>query len=313
MAENRASFSGHPEVSRRPRHDDVFDLSAEYRLDPLAYSYPPADSVNQAAVRRRGGAHRLPVPPNAVKGRAAVVAVAAGAVVAAGQAALDTNSNHSDEATAITLAGAQVPAVGPATTAEPQAAQFLGTPAGFVDQTSTDASTAPQVLNVAQPVTLGEFSNLLSKGQKYVQERAAAEAAKLRPLFVKFTQGTFTSGFGTRWGALHGGVDVAGPIGTPILAVADGEVISAGPASGFGMWVRLKHADGTVTVYGHIEQALVHVGQHVMAGDEIALMGNRGFSTGPHCHFEVWLNGKDRIDPLPWLASRGISLGPERD
>ena len=75
------------------------------------------------------------------------------------------------------------------------------------------------------------------------------------------------------------------------------------------MWVRLKHADGTVTVYGHVDSATVQVGQHVMAGDEIAKMGNRGFSTGPHLHFEVWLNGTDKVDPLPWLASRGISLG----
>ncbi|MGY2061520.1 M23 family metallopeptidase, partial [Nocardia gipuzkoensis] len=78
-------------------------------------------------------------------------------------------------------------------------------------------------------------------------------------------------------------------------------------------WVRLKHDDGTITVYGHVDTAVVSVGQRVMAGDQIATVGNRGFSTGPHCHFEVWLNGVDKIDPLPWLASRGISLGPERD
>jgi murein DD-endopeptidase MepM/ murein hydrolase activator NlpD len=50
-----------------------------------------------------------------------------------------------------------------------------------------------------------------------------------------------------------------------------------------------------------------------MAGDQIATVGNRGFSTGPHCHFEVWPDGVHKVDPLPWLASRGISLGPEED
>jgi murein DD-endopeptidase MepM/ murein hydrolase activator NlpD len=132
-------------------------------------------------------------------------------------------------------------------------------------------------------------------------------------LFVLPTIGTFTSNFGSRWGTLHAGVDIAAPIGTPIVAVADGEVIDSGPASGFGMWVRLKHADGTVTVYGHINTSNVTVGQKVMAGDQIATVGNRGFSTGPHLHFEVHLGGENKVDPLPWLASRGISLGPEMD
>lgn len=75
----------------------------------------------------------------------------------------------------------------------------------------------------------------------------------------------------------------------------------------------MQHADGTITVYGHIDSSEVQVGQTVMAGDEIAKMGNRGQSTGPHLHFEVHLTGDNKIDPLPWLASRGIALGPERD
>ncbi len=68
-------------------------------------------------------------------------------------------------------------------------------------------------------------------------------------------------------------------------------------------------ADGTVTLYGHINSALVSVGQSVMAGDQIATMGNRGNSTGPHLHFEVLLGGTERIDPVPWLAKRGLYVG----
>ena len=73
------------------------------------------------------------------------------------------------------------------------------------------------------------------------------------------------------------------------------------------MWVKLRHADGTVTLYGHVNTTLVSVGQRVMAGDQIATMGNRGNSTGPHLHFEVLLGGTQRVDPVPWLAKRGLS------
>ncbi|HEY5853157.1 MAG TPA: M23 family metallopeptidase [Aldersonia sp.] len=267
----------------------------------------PSSDTDQAPVRR-GGKHRVSSPPTALKGRATVVAVAAGAMVAGGHAVI-SNSGAADvkpAATEIALAGSSAPA-GTGATIAPQALQVV--PA--VEVADASPSTGPQVLNVASPVDLGQFSDLLQKGQKYAQDRAAEEAAKLRPLFFNVTDGTFTSGYGARWGALHAGVDIANAIGTPIRAVADGEVIEAGPASGFGMWVRLKHADGTITVYGHVDSATVRAGQHVMAGDEIAKMGNRGQSTGPHLHFEVWLNGTDKVDPQPWLAARGISLGHE--
>jgi murein DD-endopeptidase MepM/ murein hydrolase activator NlpD len=137
---------------------------------------------------------------------------------------------------------------------------------------------------------------------------AAARAAAARPKAVKPAQGTFTSGFGARWGAAHNGIDIANAIGTPILSAEDGVVVEAGPASGFGLWVRVQHADGTITVYGHVNEILAQTGQQVRAGDQIATMGNRGQSTGPHLHFEVWQNGSQKIDPLPWLAARGINL-----
>jgi murein DD-endopeptidase MepM/ murein hydrolase activator NlpD len=119
-----------------------------------------------------------------------------------------------------------------------------------------------------------------------------------------------TSGFGSRWGTLHAGIDFAAPIGTPERAVMDGVVLRAGPASGFGLAVYVQHANGDVTVYGHMEQILVAEGQTVRAGDTIALLGNRGQSTGPHLHFEVHAGGIDgeKIDPIPWLHDRGIQV-----
>ena len=62
-------------------------------------------------------------------------------------------------------------------------------------------------------------------------------------------------------------------------------MIDAGPTAGYGAWVKLRHADGTVTLYGHVNTWLVNKGDRVMAGDQIATIGNRGNSTGPHCHF----------------------------
>ncbi|WP_159842876.1 M23 family metallopeptidase [Nocardia sp. CY41] len=270
--------------------------------EPEAHEEPrtpalPTVIPGRRAANKRGGAHRVAAPPAALKGRAAVAAVAAGAVVAAGQAAFASPEQPS-QAVDYEAAG-QIHEI---------AAQSMN----VADPTA--APDSPQVLNVSSPAHLDQFNDMLQKGQKYADDLAAQEAAKLRPLFHKFfAAGTFTSGFGARWGVQHLGIDIAGPIGTPIYAVADGTVIEAGPASGFGMWVRLLHDDGTVTIYGHIDTATVSQGQRVLAGDQIATIGNRGFSTGPHCHFEVWLNGSDKVDPLPWLATRGISLGPQRD
>ncbi|HEY8373105.1 MAG TPA: peptidoglycan DD-metalloendopeptidase family protein [Pseudonocardiaceae bacterium] len=140
------------------------------------------------------------------------------------------------------------------------------------------------------------------------QAPAPKQAEKSSTGFVRPTVGRFTSGYGARWGTTHYGIDIANKIGTPILSVADGTVINAGPASGFGLWVRVQHNDGTITVYGHVNTINVKVGQKVKAGQQIATMGNRGQSTGPHLHFEVIVGGK-KINPLPWLAARGITVG----
>jgi murein DD-endopeptidase MepM/ murein hydrolase activator NlpD len=140
-------------------------------------------------------------------------------------------------------------------------------------------------------------------------DQAAVEAA--RPKTVNPAPGTLlTSTFAMRWGVMHWGIDLAGPVGTPEYAAADGVVLRAGPASGFGQAVWIQGADGDVTLYGHMEKLLVHEGQVVKAGDQIALMGSEGESTGPHLHFEVEQGGMDgpRTDPVPWLAARGVHV-----
>lgn len=124
--------------------------------------------------------------------------------------------------------------------------------------------------------------------------------------YAKPAEGEFTSGYGQRSGSSHNGIDVANSIGTPIYATTGGEVINAGSASGFGQWVRVQDNDGTITVYGHIDTIDVSQGQQVEAGEQIATMGNKGQSTGPHLHFEV-IEGGSKINPVPWLEERGIS------
>ncbi len=111
--------------------------------------------------------------------------------------------------------------------------------------------------------------------------RRGGRPGRRAPKFVKPAEGRFTSGFGARWGTSHKGVDIANAIGTPIKSVANGTVIDSGPASGFGMWVRVQLDDGTINVYGHVNRSYVTEGQKVKAGQEIAEIGNRGESTGP--------------------------------
>ena len=125
------------------------------------------------------------------------------------------------------------------------------------------------------------------------------------------TTGRVTSCYGARWGTMHQGVDIAAPIGTPVFAPEGGVVLQAGPASGFGLAVYVQHGDGSITLYGHVNRVFVSAGQVVSAGQQIAEVGNRGQSTGPHLHFEVHQGGlyASRVNPMPWLSARGISLG----
>ena len=116
------------------------------------------------------------------------------------------------------------------------------------------------------------------------------------------TSGQISSKYGPRWGRNHNGIDIAAPIGTPIVAAESGKVIKAGPATGFGNWIVIDHGGGMTTVYGHMYARGVHVnvGDEVRRGEKIGEVGNAGWSTGPHLHFEVRINGKP-VDPLSYL------------
>ncbi len=112
--------------------------------------------------------------------------------------------------------------------------------------------------------------------------------------------GPVTSGFGTRWGRLHAGIDIAVPSGTPVHAAAAGTVIYAGVLGGYGNLVVVDHGNGIMTAYAHNSGFASSVGQQVAQGDVIASSGSTGHSTGPHVHFEVRVNGAP-VDPLGYL------------
>ncbi|CCH87376.1 Peptidase M23 [Modestobacter italicus] len=177
------------------------------------------------------------------------------------------------------------------------------------DSTETEKVALEAQLRAAQVQLLTVRGN--ADADAMVQKRQQAVAAASAAGTESLAAGRVTSCFGSRWGTNHNGVDIAAPIGTPIYAPDAGVVLQAGPANGFGLAVYIQHADGTISLYGHINQAFVSAGQRVAAGEQIAEVGNRGQSTGPHVHVEVHTGGLyvNRTDPAPWLAARGISLG----
>jgi hypothetical protein len=153
----------------------------------------------------------------------------------------------------------------------------------------------------------GEISQ--AEAQARLSEIAASRAAR-EPDFVVPTNGRMSTCFCSRWGTMHWGIDLAAPLGTPILAAADGVVLRAGPASGYGNAIYIQDADGNVEIYGHMKYYNVAAGDVVTAGEQIAKVGSQGQSTGPHLHFEIHvggMNGKP-TDPQKWLAERGLSV-----
>ena len=127
--------------------------------------------------------------------------------------------------------------------------------------------------------------------------------------------GRYTSGFGDRrhpllkYLRMHTGVDWAAPTGTPILAAGDGTVERVGREGGYGNYVRIRHANGFATAYGHMSRyaAGVEPGVSVKQGQIIGYVGSTGMSTGPHCHFEVLVNN-NFVNPMTIQVPRGLQL-----
>lgn len=148
------------------------------------------------------------------------------------------------------------------------------------------------------------FANLFASLQRLDgTTKASAYIPSGRPV----AKLSLTSNFGVRsdpfsGGArMHKGIDIPGPVGTPIYATADGVVSRAGWANGYGNLVQITHGSGMETRYGHMSKLLVASNSYVKRGQIIGLMGSTGRSTGSHLHYEVRVDGA-AINPIPFVS-----------
>lgn len=168
-----------------------------------------------------------------------------------------------------------------------------------------------------RPLQLGDISQTLKDLQQaaQVREQSLLEIkARLAEKNAQFAstpsiwpcEGEITSRFGYRsspfggGGDYHPGIDIANSYGTVVHATAAGVVVFAGWYSGYGNLVQIDHGQGIVSLYGHNQALLVQVGQPVKKGDAISEMGSTGFSTGPHVHYEIRVNGT-AVNPASFL------------
>lgn len=127
---------------------------------------------------------------------------------------------------------------------------------------------------------------------------------------------SFTSNFGVRsdpfrgTAAMHAGVDIPGPTGTPIYATADGVVSHAGRQGGYGNMIEINHGKGITTRYGHLSKIIINGNARVRRGQIIGLMGSTGRSTGPHLHYEVRIDGA-AVNPVPFLTTADYLLAAQ--
>jgi murein DD-endopeptidase MepM/ murein hydrolase activator NlpD len=162
------------------------------------------------------------------------------------------------------------------------------------------------------------FKDLFLSWKKLNTLQAAVAAI---PAYMPVKDYRYTSGYGFRYdpfnggGAMHAGVDMAGAMGEPVYASANGTVLQAGRSGGYGNLVELGHGKGIDTRYGHLSAILVKPGQRVKQGEIVGRMGSTGRSTGTHLHYEVRVDGR-AVNPRPFLdassfvlAAQGEALG----
>ena len=200
------------------------------------------------------------------------------------------------------LAGLKVP---------PKEVRRMGV--GGTATSSSDEFAEPKVREIQENLDrLLRFARFERQSLEEVYKKLQTdEELRRRTPSIPPTQGVYTSGFGFRRDPFtgerrfHEGLDIRAPIGTPVIAPADGIVKRVGYDRGYGRFIEIDHGYGITTRYAHLSETLVRIGQRVKRGDLIGRVGNTGRSTAPHLHYEVRLFGKPK-NPVDYIINAEV-------
>ncbi|WP_369144897.1 M23 family metallopeptidase [Streptomyces sp. R44] len=183
--------------------------------------------------------------------------------------------------------------------------------AAVAAQADAQAHLATQVKAAAAKAAAAKVAVVKAAPVKAVKK---ATPAWVKPVTAYTLSASFNQG-GAMWAHKHSGQDFAVPVGTPVKAAGAGTVVKAGPNGGgdgpaYGNAIVVKHANGTYSQYAHLSKIKVYIGQKVAAGQQIALSGNTGNSSGPHLHFEIRTtpNYGSAVNPMAFLRAHGVGV-----
>ena len=189
-----------------------------------------------------------------------------------------------------------------AAAAQPAQAVSIGDISSASEASNTETVEASKVSTPAGDPVFRSIFNSWKRLDQIKQGVIAIPSAKPVDEFK------FSSGYGVRadpfrhYAAMHAGIDLAGPMGTPIYATADGVVSFAGWYHGYGNLIEVAHGKAIETRYGHLSKLYVKPNTQVKRGQLIGLMGSTGRSTGSHLHYEVRIDGR-AVNPVPFIQS----------
>lgn len=284
-----------PDDRISPKSEPIADLVEEQQV-PSVYTVEPGDTLSGIALK---------------------VNIPMDTIVAMNDSLEDVNSIiHVDQSLVITI---PEPALSVNYTEEVYVEEVYESDIVYIDNdswyTTKRVTVQDPVAGFRKAVKQITHHNASVTGTEVLKEEVVMEpVAKViergtlnPPTYIKpISGGRLTSKFGYRKSpkkgasTYHQGIDLGTPVGTSVKASRGGTVSKAGWVSGYGYAVYIDHPDGVQTRYGHLSKVKVKVGQKVSQGQQIALSGNSGVSTGPHLHFEVVVGGK-RVDPLKYI------------
>ncbi|MET7491517.1 M23 family metallopeptidase [Streptomyces sp900116325] len=200
----------------------------------------------------------------------------------------------------------------------------LGAGAAFAAGAAASAPDTASLVNAAA-ASVAKQATVQGKAAQAAKEtvaKKAAEAKKAARLATSWeapvSQYQLSASFGndgSRWAHKHSGQDFAVPVGTKVEAAHGGVVVKAGPNGGgdgpaYGNAIVIKHDNGMYSQYAHLSRIDVHIGQSVEKGQQIALSGNTGNSSGPHLHFEIRTspNYGSAVNPVAFLNKQGVTV-----